>query len=71
MDYAWDVTEERKQNVDPELLANANLQEYPQGREEYRDNDAEQIHREPLSVANSLYLIRCQNLLVAGSESIL
>jgi hypothetical protein len=45
MDYAWDVTEERKQNVDPELLANAYLQEYPQGREEYRDNDAEQIHR--------------------------
>src|SRR5215213_6177326 len=51
------------------VLADAYLQEYPQGREEYRDDDAQQIHGRPLSVARSLYLIRCHNLLVAGSES--
>ena len=36
------------------VLADAYLQEHPEGREEYRDNDAEQIHRIPLSVARSL-----------------
>jgi hypothetical protein len=36
------------------LLTNPHLQEYPQGREKYRDNDAKEIHRKPLSVARSL-----------------
>jgi hypothetical protein len=54
MDYARYVTQDRKQNVDPKLLADAYLQEYAQGREKYRDNDAEQIHRRPLSVAHFL-----------------
>jgi hypothetical protein len=36
VDYARDVSEDGKQDVDPKLLADPYLQEHPQGREEYR-----------------------------------
>jgi hypothetical protein len=54
VDYAGDVAEDRQKDVDPELLADPHLQEHPKGREKYRDNDAKQIHRKPLSVARSI-----------------
>jgi hypothetical protein len=40
VDYAWDVAEDCKQDVDPELLADAHLQEHPKGREKYRNYDS-------------------------------
>ena len=45
VDDAWDEAENGEQDVDPEVLADAHLQEDPQGREQYRDYDAEHVHR--------------------------
>ena len=39
VDYARNVAKDRKQDVNPEVLANTNLQEHAQGWEKYRDND--------------------------------
>jgi hypothetical protein len=40
MNYAGNVTEDGKQDVDPELLTDTHLQEHPEGREQYRDDDS-------------------------------
>jgi hypothetical protein len=40
VDYTGNVTEDGKQDVDPELFADPDLQEYPEGRQDYRDDDA-------------------------------
>ena len=40
MNYAGDVTEDGKQDVDPELLTDTHLQEHPERREQYRDDDS-------------------------------
>jgi hypothetical protein len=40
VDYARDIAEDRQEDVDPKVLADPHLQEHPEGREEYRDNDA-------------------------------
>jgi hypothetical protein len=44
MDNARDIAEDRQQDIDPEVLANPNLQEYTQGWEKYGDYDTQQIH---------------------------
>jgi hypothetical protein len=47
VDYAGDVAENRKQNINPELLAESHLQEHTQGWEQYGDDDTQQIHQQP------------------------
>ncbi len=39
MDDAGDEAEDRQQDIDPEVLPDPDLQEHPQGREQYGDND--------------------------------
>ncbi len=50
VDDAGDVAKNGKQDVDPELLADAHLQKHTQGREKYGDYDTQQIHRNLPSV---------------------
>jgi hypothetical protein len=45
VDYARDEAEDRKDDVDPEVLADPHLQKHPKRWQEYRDYDAKQIHR--------------------------
>lgn len=40
MDYAGNVAEDRKQDIDPEVLGKSHLQEHTQGWEKYGDYDA-------------------------------
>jgi hypothetical protein len=39
MNYAGDIAEDGKQDVDPKLLPDPNLQEHAQRREQYGDYD--------------------------------
>ena len=50
MDDAGDEAEDRQQDVDPEVFTDPDLQEHPQGREDYRDYDTQHVHRNPPSV---------------------
>ncbi len=50
MNDAGDEAEDRQQDIDPEVLADPDLQEHPEGREQYGEHDTQQIHRNLLSV---------------------
>src|SRR5215203_3576948 len=41
VDYAGHVAQDRQHDVDPEVLADPHLQEHPEGRYEYGDDDTE------------------------------
>ncbi len=48
VDDARDVAEQREQDVEPELQADADLQEHAQGRQEDGQQDTEDVHGEDL-----------------------
>src|SRR5215217_6828661 len=66
VDYARDVAEDRQQDVDPKLLADAYLQEHLYGWEKYRDDDTQQIHLKPPCIGSIYPLIRGSLLIVAA-----
>ncbi len=42
--YAGNIATDRQQNVDPELKAEADLQQNAKRWQEYRENDANEVH---------------------------
>jgi hypothetical protein len=57
MDDPRDVAHKRQHYVDPEVQADANLQEYTNGRQKDRENDSNDVHDGSLN-SNRLFSSR-------------
>jgi len=47
VDQPGKITQQRQQNIDPKLQSKTDLEEYPQGRNNYRKYESKAIHQRP------------------------